>query len=201
MYYWLEINIYKWEDTEVSQFTKKAIIAEFLELLREQSLDRITVKDIVERCGINRNTFYYYYKDIYDLIDDIFDFETKRVISEEKYDSWQDELKRVVVFVMENRDAIAHVYYSKSREVLEKYLFDISDILVQDYVINHEATIRVSEENKRFISTFYSYSLSGMLLNWIKGGMQENSTEFLQKLGIVFENTIRVALESNDPMI
>jgi hypothetical protein len=40
-----------------------------------------------------------------------------------------------------------------------------------------------------------------MLLNWIKGGMQESSTEFLQKLGIVFENTIRVALESNDPMI
>ena len=48
----------------MSQFTKKAIVETFLELLKEHSLDKITVKDIVEKCGINRNTFYYYYQDI-----------------------------------------------------------------------------------------------------------------------------------------
>jgi probable dihydroxyacetone kinase regulator len=181
----------------VSQFTKRAIIEAFLELLKEQSLDKITVKDIVERCGINRNTFYYYYKDIYYLIDDVFDMEKKRVLTADKYDSWQEELKRVVMFVMENRGAIAHVCNSKSRDVLEEYLYDISDILVQDYVARNKAVIKVSEENKNFICTFYIYSLVGMLLNWIKGGMNENSSEFLQKLGTTFENTIRVALENN----
>jgi AcrR family transcriptional regulator len=185
----------------VSQFTKKAIVLAFLELLKEQSLDKITVKDIVERCGINRNTFYYYYKDIYDLIDDIFDMDTKRVLSGEKNGSWQEELKRVVVFILENKTAIVHIYNSKSMDVLEQYLFDISDMLVQDYVTMHNDTIKVSEENKKFIITFYSYSLAGMLLDWIKGGMQENSAEFLEKLGMVFENTIRVALESDDFMV
>lgn len=185
----------------MSQFTKKAIVLAFLELLKEQSLDKITVKDIVERCGINRNTFYYYYKDIYDLIDDIFDMDTKRVLSGEKNGSWQEELKRVVVFILENKTAIVHIYNSKSMDVLEQYLFDISDMLVQDYVTMHNDTIKVSEENKKFITTFYSYSLAGMLLDWIKGGMQENSAEFLEKLGMVFENTIRVALESDDFMV
>jgi probable dihydroxyacetone kinase regulator len=181
----------------VSQFTKKAIITAFLELLKEQSFDKITVKDIVEKCEINRNTFYYYYKDIYDLIDDVFDMEKSRVLSEDKYDSWHEELKRVYLFVMDNRTAIAHVYHSKSRDVLEKYLFDISEILVQDYVSKYEDTIKVSDENKNFICTFYIYSLAGMLINWIKGGMIENSSEFIQKLGTTFENTIRIALEND----
>ena len=66
----------------MSQFTKKAIVETFLELLKEHSLDKITVKDIVEKCGINRNTFYYYYQDIYDLIDDVFDIETKKVLED-----------------------------------------------------------------------------------------------------------------------
>ena len=39
--------------------TKDAIAAAFFELLTERSLSKITVKDIVDRCGINRNTFYY----------------------------------------------------------------------------------------------------------------------------------------------
>ena len=112
----------------MSQFTKKAIVETFLELLKEHSLDKITVKDIVEKCGINRNTFYYYYQDIYDLIDDVFDIETKKVLEDEKqYESWYEELLRVALFVVENRPAIMHIYDSKSRDVLEKYLFAICD--------------------------------------------------------------------------
>ena len=94
----------------MSQFTKKAIVETFLELLKEHSLDKITVKDIVEKCGINRNTFYYYYQDIYDLIDDVFDIETKKVLEDEKqYESWYEELLRVALFVVENRQAILHI--------------------------------------------------------------------------------------------
>ena len=43
----------------MSQFTKRAIMETFIKLLGEHPLDKITVKDIVEECGVNRNTFYY----------------------------------------------------------------------------------------------------------------------------------------------
>ena len=49
-------------------FTKKAIADSFLKLLREKPLDKITIKDIVEDCGINRNTFYYHFEDIPALV-------------------------------------------------------------------------------------------------------------------------------------
>ena len=49
---------------------KEQIQASFRRLLFAKSLDKITVRDIVEDCGLTRNTFYYYYEDIYDLFDD-----------------------------------------------------------------------------------------------------------------------------------
>ena len=44
----------------MSGFTKEIIARTFTELLEEKSMAKITVKDIVERCGVNRNTFYYH---------------------------------------------------------------------------------------------------------------------------------------------
>ena len=64
----------------MAQFTKQAIINSFLKLLEETPLDKITVKDIVEDCGINRNTFYYYYHDIYALLEELFSDEIRRAM-------------------------------------------------------------------------------------------------------------------------
>lgn len=52
-------------------FTKKAIIETFLLLASKKSLEKITVRDIVDACGVNRNTFYYYFQDIYAVLEDI----------------------------------------------------------------------------------------------------------------------------------
>ncbi len=57
--------------------TKQAIRQAFIELLNERPLDKISVKDIAERSTVNRNTFYYYYADIYALVEEIFQTETQ----------------------------------------------------------------------------------------------------------------------------
>ena len=48
----------------MANLTKKAIRDAFVKLLNQRPLHQITVKDVVETCGVNRNTFYYYYQDI-----------------------------------------------------------------------------------------------------------------------------------------
>ena len=55
----------------MSSFTKKAIVESFLKLLKEKPVEKITIKDIVEDCGINRNTFYYHFDDIPSLMEEI----------------------------------------------------------------------------------------------------------------------------------
>mgnify|MGYP000503138422 CR=1 FL=1 len=56
----------------MAKFTRKAIMNSLLELLKTKSIDKVTVKDICDDCEINRNTFYYNYKDIYDVLNSIF---------------------------------------------------------------------------------------------------------------------------------
>ena len=60
----------------MASFTRKAIMASFVKLLEERPLSKVTVKDIVEDCGINRNTFYYHFEDIPSLIEAIVREET-----------------------------------------------------------------------------------------------------------------------------
>ena len=65
-----------------SQLTRRAIAESLIKLLNDKPLDKITVKNVVEECGINRNTFYYHYRDIYDLVEDILNHEAEKVIKE-----------------------------------------------------------------------------------------------------------------------
>ena len=55
----------------MSSFTKKAIMEAFLRLVGKKSLDKITVRDIVDECGINRNTFYYHFQDMYAVLEEV----------------------------------------------------------------------------------------------------------------------------------
>ena len=63
-------------------FTKKAIKEAFIKLLEQYPLKQISVKDIVEECGINRNSFYYHFADIPSLINEIMVENADRIIAE-----------------------------------------------------------------------------------------------------------------------
>ena len=72
-------------------FTKYAIKISFMKLLNKKPLSKITVKDIVEDCGINRNSFYYHFQDLPALIEALLQAEADRIISENaSLDSFED---------------------------------------------------------------------------------------------------------------
>ena len=49
--------------------TKLSLSTALLELLEAKPLDKITVTELVKKCGVNRQTFYYNFRDIYDLVE------------------------------------------------------------------------------------------------------------------------------------
>lgn len=57
-------------DTRV-QITKQMLKTAILELLREKSIDKITVKELCDRAGLNRGTFYLHYDSPIALLKDI----------------------------------------------------------------------------------------------------------------------------------
>ena len=87
----------------MATFTRKAIMQTFLHILKNKPLDRITVKDICEQCEINRNTFYYYFKDIYDVLETIFEDEVRLVMDEAKEGmTFHDAYARAAALILNN---------------------------------------------------------------------------------------------------
>ncbi|MEA4832793.1 MAG: TetR/AcrR family transcriptional regulator [Oscillospiraceae bacterium] len=179
----------------MAQFTKQAIIQTFIMLLNEKPFDKITVTDIVERCGINRNTFYYYYSDIYALIDELFKTETQKIINANKeFNTWQEGFFEATGFALENKKAIFHIYNSMNRDVLEKYIYDVTKNNMTQFVQKQAEGLDASKEDINAISAFYTAALVGLVTKWLQDGMKDNPEPFIERLGILLEGDIRAAL-------
>lgn len=175
----------------MAKLTQKAIMQTFLKILQKKSLDKITVKDIIETTGINRNTFYYYYDDIYDLIDAIFKEESKKVLSEVKNNcTFYEEYVRAASIVLDNKQAIAHIYNSKSKDILFDYLEQVTEACVRKFVIKYSSSYNLSEEGIDYITYFYSSAIIGSTMHWVRHGMDNYRDELLQKISRSFEATI-----------
>ncbi len=164
-------------------FTEMAIKKTFMKLLNERPLNQITVKDIVEECGINRNSFYYHFQDIPALIEEIVTEEADRIIK--KYpsiDTLEICLNAAVDFAMENRRAILHIYHSVNRAVFEQYLWKVCHYVVMTYGTTVFDGKQVKEEDRQLILRFYECVCFGIVIDWMNDGMPEQVHRKLSRL-------------------
>ena len=104
----------------MSQTTKRALEASLKNLLLKKPLDKITISDIAEDCGISRMTFYYHFKDIYDLVEWVCAEDAARALDGKKTcDTWEEGLLNIFDAVLENKPFILNVYRSANREQVE----------------------------------------------------------------------------------
>lgn len=179
----------------VKQYTKEMIRQVFIKMLNEHPLNKITVKDIATVCEINRNTFYYYYKDVYELLSEIFQTELQTVIDEYSDTlSWEESFLLATKFALENKKAIYHVYNSMQREELENYIYNISETVMIRYVEKVSNGILATPEDKKLIASFYQCALTEMVLRWVASGMKENPNAIIRRIGQLFDGNIALSL-------
>lgn len=97
----------------MSQTTKKALEASLKKLLLKKPINKITINDIAEDCGVNRMTFYYHFTDIYDLarwacLEDC----AQALANNKTYDTWQQGFLNIFNAVLENKPFIKNVYHA-----------------------------------------------------------------------------------------
>ena len=179
----------------MSQVTKQALEQSLKNLLLKKPLTKITVGDITDDCGINRMTFYYHFKDIYDLVEWSCLEDAKRALDEKKtYDTWQQGLLQIFKAVQENKPFILNVYRCVHREQVEKYLQPLVDQLLLNVINEEAAGITVRDEDKQFIAQVYSYMFIGLMLDWIKDDMREDPQQIVEKLSKLIKGSVSVAL-------
>ena len=180
----------------MSQVTKRALAASLKHLLLQKPLHKITINDIAEDCGINRMTFYYHFKDIYDLIEWTCEEDASRALAGQKtYDTWQQGLLQIFEAVQENKPFIMNVYHSVSREQVENYLYKLPSELLIGVVREKAEGMSVREEDQEFLATVYKYAFVGLMLDWIKNDMKGNPEVIVDRLAQVMHGNVAAALE------
>jgi len=180
----------------MAQFTKRAIVESFVGLLNRKPLDKITVKEIVDDCGINRNTFYYHFEDIHALLTFVIDNEVERVIAEHSdVESLEKSFIEAAHFALSNRRAVYHIYNSVSREELERYLNGIASDVVGRLVESRDPNQAVTREDKEMIVHFYKCGLVGIVTAWISRGMKDDPEQLIHSLCELLDGGMTAALE------
>ncbi|MGI6176836.1 MAG: TetR/AcrR family transcriptional regulator [Eubacterium sp.] len=180
----------------MAQLTQQAMRASLKKLLNERPLDKITVKDIVEDCGVNRNTFYYHYSDIYELLDDVFRTEMKEYEeSAEDPKTWTEALISMQKFARENKQLVYHVFNSINREMLQNYMYGIADTAITKLIDNLAEGADIPEKDKHYIVVISKHAAVGLILDWVQNGMKEDAEDFLNRMGEVLDDMIKAAIK------
>ena len=180
----------------MSNITKIAMAQSLKRMLLIKDLDKITISDITNDCGINRQTFYYHFKDIYDLLEWIFTNEVvKKIEKETTIKNWQENFKYVLDYMLENKKFIIKTYNSLSRKTLLDFLFKQYNTIFIDIINDVSKNYNITKENKIFIANFYKYGFAGVIENWIVIEMKESPENIIKKLDILisgnFEEAVR----------
>ncbi len=179
----------------MSQVTKRALEQSLKNLLLKKPLSKITVADIADDCGINRMTFYYHFKDIYDLVEWSCLEDAKRALDEKKtYDTWQQGLLQIFEAVQENKPFIMNVYRCVHAEQVEKYLQPLVDGLLLGVLEEESRGITIRDEDKQFIAQVYSYIFIGLMLDWIKDNMREDPRQIVERLARLIKGSMAAAV-------
>ena len=174
----------------MAQFTKKAIEVSFLRLAVEKPFEKITVRDIVEDCGVNRNTFYYYYRDIYDLARQIF-AEGAWGVGPANGCPPEERVEKLARYMRENRRAIRNMYRSVGRDAAEKYLSGILGDMPATLVADAAAGCTDRDAMQR-ANRFVLHTAAGLLFDWLDEGMKTDP----QVLGEAFLRLARGGLQA-----
>lgn len=179
----------------MSEITKRAIAASLKRLLEGRALSAVTVVDIAEDCGINRQTFYYHFRDITALIEWIYtDGGTAAIGGMKHSDSWQKGFLRVFEYVIENRTFVHRTFHSPFLESLTRFLMSETEILLSGVLAEKAAGIRVRASDRDFIARFYTHAFVGLMLDWIERGMEEKPAEVIDRLSTAIEGDFDAAL-------
>lgn len=165
------------EELHLSNITKHALEESLKRLLLKKPLTKITINDLTTDCGISRMTFYYHFKDIYDLVEwACLEESTQALQGKKTYSTWQEGLLQIFEVVYENKAFIMNAYNSLSREQIENFLFRLTHDLIMGVVKERSVGTSITEAQKNFIADFYKYSFVGIMLDWIHQGMKADYT-------------------------
>ena len=158
--------------------TKKLLADCIKEMMEEKPFSKISVADICEECQLNRKSFYYHFKDKYQLVNWIYYDEFIKNIENEEFASVWELLKELCEYLYANKEFYKKVFEIEGQNSFNDYFTEQLEPLLT------KSMERIVEENedREFHVLFYSFALLASLRRWLSEYGQFSADEYLSLL-------------------
>ncbi|MNP11868.1 HTH-type dhaKLM operon transcriptional activator DhaS [compost metagenome] len=185
-----------------SFLTKNALAHSLKSLMEQIPLNKISVKHLVDDCGLNRQTFYYHFQDIFELLGWIYQTEAVGSISKyHSYDTWTEGFHKIFIYIENNKAFCINTLNSLGRNHLDTYLYAVTHDLMMDVINELSCDMHVSSEDKGFIANFYTLAFTGLIIQWMRDGMKDQPQHIIEQLSELIEGNFTKALHTYENKI
>ncbi|MBO5366943.1 MAG: TetR/AcrR family transcriptional regulator C-terminal domain-containing protein [Peptococcaceae bacterium] len=152
----------------MSKETKQLIAETFVELSRQKSIDKVTVKDVVEACHVSRQTFYYHFQDLTDVMEWMLCQTTEQMLAECLKAENAEEALHIFVSTISNhtKGILPKLFESQRRAQLETMLLQAVRTYLQEMMKQRMPDLQVSFADLQVAIDFCSYGITGLLLEY-----------------------------------
>ena len=187
------------KNEEMSLRTRQALAASLKRAMLKKPLSKISVRELIEDCNVNRKTFYYHFDDIYALVKWMLEQEAVELV---KQFDLVVNYKEAILFILDYVEANKHIlncaYDSMGRDGLKRFLYQDFIAVMRSMIDGYERQLGVSvdEDFKQFAAGFYAEAVAGTLINVLQSHGKYDREAVTRDITLIFKSSIPAILSN-----
>ncbi len=174
----------------MTSLTERALAASLGKLLQKRTLDKITVRDITDDCGVNRQTFYYHFHDVYELLERFFSLMAEDFLSEYgNTENWKENIWMLMKKLHSNQALILNAFRSVDRNQSGKFLQELARPAIAGLASEFSKDMEIKKEDFDFVVDIFTFAFAGILTEWIAEGMNTEYQKDIDRFFLVIDGT------------
>lgn len=176
--------------------TKQQLGDALKKMMAVKPIERVTIKDITEICGVNRQTFYYHFGDVYDLLEWIFEEDANRVLPHEVvYEHWREDVMVFFEYLNENRAFALNVYNNLNcRKYMLRFYREKLAVCVRSFADIVSRDISIERSDFEFVIEYYVDEIMGIITLWLENNMEVPATVTRERFLRMLDNSVEQML-------
>ena len=164
-------------------------------LLKEKPLEKIRIHDLTKLAGINRQSFYYHYADIYALVGDVIRTAIFETVGEHcTMDTWEEGMLAMYQRTLEEKEYVVAVYNAIPKERIQLFLEDVLTTYMIYALKDTAGGQLLSEEDRDIFIRFITYGFTGTYLQWIQTGMRTDPSVIISRVSVLTKEGLSSAI-------
>ncbi|NLU24221.1 MAG: hypothetical protein GXW99_05790 [Clostridiales bacterium] len=175
--------------------TKELLCQSLKKKMAVKPLDKISIREITEDCGLNRQTFYYHFEDIYDQVKWMYEQEAISLLREhESILFWQEGILLLFAYLEKNRAVCLCSLRSMGHDHVRRLFYnDLHDIL-KNLVFSMGEQAHIPEDYGNFLTHYFTVSLAAMVESWLLGEIKETPEQLVAYVDMTINDQLRGAV-------